>query len=203
MEQGKANVDSAHKIVSSESEDLILVDADDNETGFLSKSQAHDGQGILHRAFSVFLFNEKGELLLQRRAGTKRLWPGYWSNSCCSHPRRGETMQIATRRRLRDELNVEAELEYVYKFSYQAEFGELGSEHELCHVYLGRIAGDVHANDHEIESVRFVSVADLEAEFEAEPDWFTPWFLMEWRTLRQSYGEKLLQFVDVQPCYPT
>ena len=190
-------MDSAHRIVSSESEDLILVDADDNETGFLSKSQAHDGQGILHRAFSVFLFNEKGELLLQQRVGTKRLWPGYWSNSCCSHPRRGETMQTATRRRLRDELNVEAELEYIYKFSYQAEFGELGAEHELCHVYLGSVAGDVHANDHEIESVRFVSVADLEAEFEAEPDRFTPWFLMEWRCLRQKYGDELRRYSDV------
>jgi len=189
-------VDSAHRIVSSESEDLILVDADDNETGFLSKSQAHDGEGILHRAFSVFLFNEKGELLLQQRVGTKRLWPGYWSNSCCSHPRRGETMQTATRRRLRDELNVEAELEYIYKFSYQAEFGELGAEHELCHVYLGSVAGDVHANDHEIESVRFVSVADLEAEFEATPEQFTPWFLMEWQTLRQKYADEIRLYVS-------
>ncbi len=187
---------SAHRVVSSESEDLILVDADDNETGFLSKAQAHDGQGTLHRAFSVFLFNEEGVLLLQQRAATKRLWPGYWSNSCCSHPRRGESMPTATRRRLRDELNVGAELEYVYKFSYQAEFGEIGSEHELCHVYLGRISGDVQANDHEIESVRFVSVADLETEIAAIPDQFTPWFLMEWQTLRQIYGEELGRHVQ-------
>ncbi len=188
---------SAHRVVSSESEDLILVDADDNETGFLSKAQAHDGQGTLHRAFSVFLFNEEGALLLQQRAVTKRRWPGYWSNSCCSHPRRGESMQTATRRRLRDELNVDAELNYVYKFSYQAEFGELGSEHELCHVYLGSVGGDVQANDHEIESVRFVSVADLEAEFAATPDQFTPWFLMEWQTLRQIYGAELRRYMDV------
>ncbi len=190
-------MDSAHRIVSSESEDLILVDANDNETGFLSKAQAHDGQGTLHRAFSVFLFNEIGELLLQQRVATKRLWPRYWSNSCCSHPRRGETMQTATRRRLRDELNVGAELEYIYKFVYRAEFGELGSEHELCHVYLGRIRGDVHPNDHEIESVRFVSVADLEVEFETTPDQFTPWFLMEWQTLRQNYGEELRRYVGM------
>jgi isopentenyl-diphosphate delta-isomerase len=188
-------VGSAHRVVSSESEDLILVDADDNETGFLPKAQAHNGQGTLHRAFSVFLFNEEGALLLQQRGTTKRLWPGYWSNSCCSHPRRGESMQTATRRRLRDELNVDAELNYVYKFSYQAEFGELGSEHELCHVYLGSISGDVQANDHEIESVRFVSVADLETEIAATPDQFTPWFLMEWQTLRQNYGEKLRRYV--------
>ena len=193
---------SAHRLVSSESEDLILVDADDNETGFLSKAQAHDGQGTLHRAFSVFLFNEEGALLLQQRGATKRLWPGYWSNSCCSHPRRGESMQTATRRRLRDELNVDAELEYVYKFSYQAEFGELGSEHELCHVYLGSISGDVQANDHEIESVRFVSVTDLETEITATPDQFTPWFLMEWRALRQNYGEKLCRYLGRQGAGP-
>ncbi len=188
---------SAHRVVSSESEDLILVDADDNETGFLSKAQAHDGQGTLHRAFSVFLFNEEGELLLQQRAGTKRLWPGYWSNSCCSHPRRGESMPTATRRRLRDELNVDAELEYVYKFSYQAEFGELGSEHELCHVYLGSISGDVYANDHEIEVVRFLSVADLEVEFAATPDQFTPWFLMEWRALRENYRTEMERYLGM------
>jgi isopentenyl-diphosphate delta-isomerase len=197
MEQGTANMDSAHRVVSSEAEDLILVDADDNETGFLSKAQAHDGRGILHRAFSVFLFNEKGEMLLQQRVGTKRLWPGYWSNSCCSHPRRGESMQTATRRRLRDELNVDAELEYVYKFSYQAGFGELGSEHELCHVYLGSVRGDVQANDHEIESVRFVNVADLEAEFEATPEQFTPWFLMEWRALRENHGDELRRYLQI------
>ena len=100
-------MEKAHRIVSSEAEELILVDSDDNETGFLSKAECHDGQGQRHRAFSLFLFNEDGELLLQQRAASKRLWPGYWSNTCCSHPRRGETLEVATRRRLRDELNIE------------------------------------------------------------------------------------------------
>ncbi|MDH5246330.1 MAG: isopentenyl-diphosphate delta-isomerase, partial [Betaproteobacteria bacterium] len=89
-----------HRIVSSEREELILVDEDDNEVGHLSKADCHDGQGRLHRAFSVFLFNDAGELLLQQRGRSKRLWPGYWSNSCCSHPRRGESLEIATSRRL-------------------------------------------------------------------------------------------------------
>ena len=196
MNYGTAIVNNAHRAVSSESEELILVDKDDNETGFLSKSLAHDGDGTLHRAFSVFLFNEDGELLLQQRAGSKRLWPRFWSNSCCSHPRRGETMSVATGRRLRDELNVETELEYVYKFGYQADFGELGSEHELCHVYLGYIDGAVLANDHEIEEIRFLSAADLEAEFESKPDKFTPWFKMEWQTLRSNHGEVLRRYLD-------
>ena len=190
-------MNSAHRVVSSESEELILVDRDDNETGYLSKALAHDGAGTLHRAFSVFLFNQKGELLLQQRAGSKRLWPGYWSNSCCSHPRRGETMPVATRRRLSDELNIDAELEYVYKFSYQADFGDLGSEHELCHVFIGSFNGDAQANDHEIENIRCVSVADLEAEFEATPEQFTPWFLMEWKALRTDYAEKLRRYVGL------
>ena len=191
----RVELDSAHRIVSSESEDLILVDADDKETGFVSKAKAHHGQGILHRAFSVFLFNEKGELLLQRRAVSKRLWPGFWSNSCCSHPRRGETMPVATRRRLRDELNIDAELEYVYKFIYQAQFGELGSEHEMCHVYLGRVDGDVHANDHEVESIRFLSAAELESEFAGGSGNFTPWFKMEWQSLKNNYAEQLLRYL--------
>ena len=171
------------------------MNADDQETGFLSKVKAHDGPGVLHRAFSVFLFNEKGELLLQQRGVSKRLWPGFWSNSCCSHPRRGESMPVATRRRLRDELNIDAELEYVYKFIYQAEFGELGSEHELCHVYLGRVEGDVHANDHEIESIRFLSAAELDSEFEGESGNFTPWFRMEWQSLKTNYAEQLRRYV--------
>ena len=187
----RVDLNNAHRIVSSESEDLILVDTDDKETGFLSKAKAHDGQGVLHRAFSVFLFNEKGELLLQQRAVSKRLWPGFWSNSCCSHPRRGETLRVATRRRLRDELNIDAELEFVYKFMYQAEFGELGSEHELCHVYLGHIDGDIHANDHEIEKIRYLGAAEMEREFEEDAGCFTPWFKMEWQSLKNNYAEQL------------
>ena len=190
-------MDNTHRIVSSEAEQLILVDADDNETGFLSKAEAHDGGGVLHRAFSVFLFNENGELLVQQRAASKRLWPGYWSNSCCSHPRRGETMEVATRRRLRDELNVESELEFVYKFSYKATFGDAGSENELCHVYIGRVSGDVHANDHEIAATRFVSATDLAGQLSASPDSFTPWFRMEWDELNREHADSLVRYGSV------
>ena len=123
------------QVVSFDSESLILVDRDDTEIGTLSKRDCHNGEGVLHRAFSAFIFNADDELLLQKRAQDKRLWPGFWSNSCCSHPRRGESMAIATTRRLRDELNVEAELEYVYKFAYQADYGDAGAENELCHVF--------------------------------------------------------------------
>lgn len=182
---------SASRVVSSEAEELILVDADDRETGHLSKAECHDGNGVLHRAFSIFLFNGTGELLLQQRAPSKRLWPEYWSNSCCSHPRRGESMKTATRRRLSDELNADATLEFVYKFRYQANFGDLGSEHELCHVYLGRLQHGVKANDEEISAIRFVRAKDLESELSETPDRFTPWFKLEWQTLRSEHANIL------------
>jgi isopentenyl-diphosphate delta-isomerase len=184
-------VSSASRVVSSEAEELILVDADDRETGHLSKAACHDGDGILHRAFSIFLFDDAGDLLLQQRATSKRLWPGSWSNSCCSHPRRGESIETATQRRLRDELNAEAVLEYVYKFRYQANFGELGSEHELCHVYLGRLQHGVKANNEEIAAIRFIRARDLDAELAERPGSFTPWFKLEWQALKSEYRDAL------------
>ena len=184
-----------HRIVSSESEELILVDAADNETGFLSKADCHDGDGKLHRAFSLFLFNDDGELLLQQRSPSKRLWPGYWSNSICSHPRRGESMEVATRRRLLDELNIESALEFVYKFEYQARFGDAGSENELCHVLLGRTPADIHPNRHEISATRFISASDLDREFDEKPDTLTPWFRMEWQQLATTYRGQLEKYL--------
>jgi isopentenyl-diphosphate Delta-isomerase len=184
----------AHKVVSSESEELILVDADDNETGYLSKAASHDGDGVLHRAFSIFLFNAEGELLLQQRSPSKRLWPEYWSNSICSHPRRGESMEIATERRLRDELNIHCDLEFVYKFAYQEAFGDVGSENELCHVFLGRCSAEILPNEHEIAAIRFVSTSGLDREFAEKPETLTPWFKLEWGMLSRDYREQLAKY---------
>lgn len=182
---------NVNRVVSSEAEELILVDEDDREQGRLSKAECHDGAGILHRAFSAFLFNAAGELLLQQRADSKRLWPGYWSNSCCSHPRWGESMETATGRRLGEELNLEADLRFVYKFAYQAPYGELGSEHELCHVFLGRIDGAIRANTEEIAAIRFVGAEALNAELSDHPEHFTPWFKLEWDALTREHSDLL------------
>ena len=182
------------KIVSSEDELLILVDDDDSDVGFLSKAACHDGGGVLHRAFSVFLFNDAGELLLQQRGAEKRLWPGFWSNSCCSHPRKGETLGYATSRRLQDELNTGADLEFVYKFIYQAGYGDVGSEHELCSVYLGRLRDVARANATEIDALRYVAADELQREFVTSPEHFTPWFKLEWQHLNDHHVESLSRY---------
>lgn len=191
-------MDSVNRVVSSEDEQLILVDKDDRERGHLSKAACHDGAGVLHRAFSAFLFNEAGELLLQQRAASKRLWPGYWSNSCCSHPRRGESMNTATGRRLEDELNLAAELRFVYKFRYQASYADLGSEHELCHVFLGRIGNDVQPNAEEISAIRFVKADTLDRELSESPERYTPWFKLEWDALKTDHSAILEEYSSVR-----
>lgn len=179
---------------SPESELLILVDTHDQETGSLGKVECHDGDGILHRAFSVFLFNDRGELLLQQRSAVKRLWPMYWTNTCCSHPRRGESMQVATERRLQQELNTASTLEFIYKFEYQARFGNLGSENELCWVHLGRVEREATANDAEIAALRYADTKTLQAEIASNPDDFTPWFKMEWQRLNEEFPERLANY---------
>jgi len=187
--------EQAHDIVSDDSESLILVDRDDNELGTLSKARCHDGDGVLHRAFSLFVFDTTGRLLLQRRAGDKRLWPGYWSNSCCSHPRAGEAMEEAVHRRLAQELGIASELEFVYKFAYQARYGEAGSENELCWVYAGITTEPVQANETEVAEWRFVEPDALAAELAAHPERYTPWFRMEWERLTGEYADTLAQIL--------
>jgi isopentenyl-diphosphate delta-isomerase len=173
-------------VVSFQDEPLVLVDEHDRETGFLDKASAHHGQGILHRAFSLFVFNTDGELLLQQRAEGKRLWPGYWSNTCCSHPRRGETMETAIHRRLAEELGMQCEFQFQFKFQYQAQFDDEGAEHELCWVYAGRTEAAPVANVLEIAALRYVAPDDLDREIAAHPERFTPWFKIEWDRLRRE-----------------
>ncbi len=169
---------------------LILVDPEDRELGFLSKEECHRGTGILHRAFSVFLFNREGATLLQQRSAAKPLWPLYWSNSCCSHPRRGETVEAAARRRLREELGMRCELDFLYKFEYQAVFGDVGAEHELCWVFTGLAEGTPVADPGEIAAWRYVMPDALTAEIAAAPQTFTPWMKLEWAeiTARQRFA---------------
>lgn len=170
---------------------LILVDSDDNELGHLEKALCHYGEGKLHRAFSIFLFNQYGEVLLQQRADGKPLWANYWSNSCCSHPRLGETLEVAANRRIIEELGISSDLKFIYKFEYQASFNDQLSENELCSVYLGKFEGSPKVNPDEVKSWRWVSPELLNTELQTNPQNYTPWLKLEWRTLFQEYAKEL------------
>lgn len=183
--------DGVHEVVSSEDEPLILVDPSDREIGHLDKAACHDGDGVLHRAFSIFLFNASGELLLQQRSAEKRLWPLFWSNTCCSHPRRGESMGLATERRLAQELGMTGDLHYLFTFQYQAPYLDLGSENEVCSVFVGLSDGPPRPNRHEIADVRWISAADLDREIESRPELFTPWFMLEWPRVKSVFHDTL------------
>lgn len=176
-----------------DAEALILVDDSDQQVGELSKSLCHDGRGILHRAFSLFIFNAEGELLMQQRARCKRLWPLYWSNSCCSHPRSGESMEQAVQRRLFEELGVSCPLSFLFKFQYQAQFDATGAEHELCSVYIGRSTTTVAVNHAEILTYRWISQESLQQELTLHgAHKFTPWFIMEWERIWRDHRPAVL-----------
>ena len=118
---------------------IIIVDKQDKIIGFEEKEKCHDGYGILHRAFSVFIFNDKKELLIQQRSKFKRLWPLYWSNTCCSHPRFDEEIVNAAEKRIKEEFGFWCLLKDLYKFQYQARFKDEGSENEMCSVLIGKL----------------------------------------------------------------
>jgi isopentenyl-diphosphate delta-isomerase len=171
---------------------LILVDEADRDVGRLSKTQCHEGRGILHRAFSLLIFNGCGELLIQQRSAFKRLWPLYWSNSCCSHPRSAETMEAAIHRRLYDELGLRCPLHFLFKFQYQAQFDKTGAENELCSVFIGRGTDSVKINSDEILAWRWVSPEALQREMAAGAGNFTPWFVLEWTRIWRDHRARIL-----------
>ena len=179
------------EIVSFESELLILVNSDDEPIGHETKSKCHHGRGILHRAFSILIFNSQNQLLLQQRSSQKRLWGGYWANSCCSHPRQGESMDEATARRLGQELGLRCSLTFLYKFEYQARFEERGSEHELCWVYAGRCDDEPTVNPNEIAAWRWIDPEALDVEMVKNADQFSPWFQIEWAEIRDNHWQTI------------
>ena len=179
------------QIVSFDDEKLILVDENDNVTGYENKDTCHNGEGLLHRAFSIFIFNQNNELLLQQRHSDKRLWGGFWSNTCCSHPRKGENYAEATVRRLAEELGFQAKMQYLFRFQYHAKFEDKGSENELCSVYVGRSNEDPKINETEIKDWKYISIPDLNREFMLNPDIYTPWFKMEWERITREYLDEI------------
>jgi isopentenyl-diphosphate delta-isomerase len=174
-------------MTSTQSEMLILVDENDEVIGFQEKESCHDGDGLLHRAFSVFLFDQTGRLLLQKRSHHKRLWGDFWSNSCCSHPRPHEDTREAAEKRVREELGVDSCLRFLFKFEYRARYDGRGSENELCHVYAGLLAGEPKVNEFEVSAWRMICPQSLDRELVEKPGAFTPWLKSEWPRLRRSH----------------
>ena len=153
---------------------LILVNEHDEEIGYQDKEKVHQ-LGILHRAFSIFVFNTKGEILLQRRALHKYHSPGLWSNTCCSHPGPSENVKNAARRRLMQEMGIQCELEAVYSFIYKAEFENGLIEHEYDHVFIGFSDDEPKLNPLEVIEWRYMSVDQLRREMKIYPTEYTVW----------------------------
>lgn len=169
---------------------VILVDPLNQEVGRMEKLEAHE-KGVLHRAFSVFLFNAEGQTLLQQRAASKYHSPLLWTNTVCSHQRAGESNSEAARRRLREELGLDAEnvnLEDVFSFVYKASFDNGLTEHELDHVLVGRITSyDGGWDPAEVESVRWATMEEIGSEMDQNPENFTAWF----RIIFNEYRNRL------------
>ena len=161
------------------SEDLILVDEHDNPVGYAPKLAAHENGGRLHRAFSIFIFNSAGELLLQQRASGKYHFGGLWTNTCCSHPRRGEATLDAAHKRLQHELGFDTPLNERFSFVYRATDPASGlTEHEFDHVFEGRFDGTPAPNPEEVQDWKWVRPDTLRADMRSHPERYTPWFAL-------------------------
>ena len=147
---------------------VVLVDQNDQKLGLMEKQQAHIA-GLLHRAFSVFVFNSKGELMIQQRAASKYHSPTLWTNTCCSHPRDNETYEQAAHRRLEEEMGFDCELEYKFNFIYKAHLENDLIEHELDHVFIGTFDDEPKLNPDEVMAYRWVELDDLKKDMEKNP----------------------------------
>lgn len=154
--------------------EVILVDKNDNPIGKEEKLSAHKA-GKLHRAFSIFVFNKKHELLIHKRASGKYHSGGLLTNTCCSHPRVGEALDVAIHRRLQEELGFDTDLEKKFEFIYKAKVGDL-TEHEYDHVFFGSFEGDFTPDPEEVESTSWISYSDLENDMKNHPEKYTEWF---------------------------
>jgi len=171
------------------SEEVILVDTNDNALGTMEKLAAHQA-GQLHRAFSVFIFNSKGELLLQQRAHDKYHSAGKWSNTCCSHPRPGEQNMDAAKRRLMEEMGLGCELRYGFNFVYHAGFSNGLSEYEFDHVFFGDTDELPLIDPAEVADFAYVSPEQLKNKLKQEPDEYTEWFKICFENVMEHYQKQ-------------
>jgi isopentenyl-diphosphate delta-isomerase len=172
---------------------LVLVDEKNNPLGLMGKMEVHE-KALLHRAFSVFIFNRKGDMLLQRRAIKKYHSGGLWTNACCSHPLWEETPVQAAQRRMQEELGFVTELEHAFDFIYKAKLDNNLTEHEYDHVLIGAYDGKIQPNEDEVGDYCFISMRDLKASVEQYPLKYTEWFKIALPLLEQHFSEKKYLF---------
>lgn len=156
---------------------VILVDQEDRPVGTMEKMEAHE-KALCHRAFSVFIHNERNEILIQQRAAHKYHCPELWANTCCSHPREGEATIDAAHRRLQEEMGFDCEIEEQFSFYYKAEFDNGLTEHEYDHVFIGCYSGEIELNANEVMAYKWIKWSDLIEDVEQNPHIYTPWFLI-------------------------
>ncbi len=154
---------------------VIMVDENDAETGAIEKMEAHQ-KAVLHRAFSVFIFNSKSEMLLQQRAAAKYHSGGLWTNACCSHPQPGEDTTTAARKRLQEEMGFTTELKKAFHFTYKTAFENGLTEYEFDHVYIGTYENDIKVNPQEVKDYCFMNMNEIKASIESHPQKYTEWF---------------------------
>jgi isopentenyl-diphosphate delta-isomerase len=171
-------------------EKVILVDANDNPIGLMNKLEAHE-KAVLHRAFSVFILNDKNELMLQQRAHHKYHSPLLWTNTCCSHQRENETNIQAGTRRLREEMGFETELKEMFHFIYKAPFDNGLTEHELDHVMLGYYNDIPNINKDEVESWKWVRIEDIKNDMIINPNLYTVWFKIIFEEFYHHFDENI------------
>lgn len=164
---------------------VVLVDELDNKVGLMEKMEAHINP-TLHRAFSIFIFNSKNEMLLQQRALSKYHTPGLWTNTCCSHPRDGESLHDATKRRLQEEMGMQCELKEAFSFVYKADVMQGLVEHEFDHVFIGTSDDLPIINKDEVESFRYDTVENIKADIERNPQNYTAWFKIAFDKLLET-----------------
>lgn len=157
---------------------LLLVDEDNNVIVQEEKVACHLGDGLLHRAYSCFVFNKKKELLIAKRAEGKMLWPLYWENSCSSHPVEGETCVSHGEKRLQEEMGFSCQLEDKGSFVYHAKYKDIGSEYENCAILIGEYDGEVNPNPEEVAETKWISLDDLRQDIKKDDSQYVPWLIL-------------------------
>lgn len=165
-------------------QEVILVNGQDEQTGVMEKMEAHQ-KGLLHRAFSIFIFNSRGEMLLQQRASSKYHSPDLWTNACCSHPQPGESTEKAATRRLREELGFETKLSGIFSFTYRAVFENGLTEHEFDHVLIGTYNGQIFPNADEVKDYCFMKPEKIRESLSSHPHKYTEWFKIAFPKLEE------------------